>query len=80
MSPKLVDIYIESFLFHDILNVFQVNGSRVLSRRWDGRSRTESLTDGGRSPLLQLTYNDEGKPSSLSLGNQLTTINFTYDK
>ena len=59
---------------------FQVNGSRVLSRRWDGKAHTETLTDGDRSPLLRQAYNHQGKPTHLTLGSDLTIVSFTYDK
>ncbi|CAL4070306.1 unnamed protein product [Meganyctiphanes norvegica] len=58
--------------------VLLVNGSRVLSRKWDGSSGTESLTDGVRNGLLKLTYDHNGHPTSLTLGDRLTSLNITY--
>ncbi|XP_037803536.1 teneurin-a-like [Penaeus monodon] len=60
--------------------VLLVNGSRVLRRAWDGASRTESLTDGSSQPLLKLTYDHNGHPTSIALGDHLSSLNVTYDR
>lgn len=57
----------------------QVNRSRVISSRWDGSIKKETLRDGSGESLLQLSYNSHLKPTFLAPGYSLPNVNFTYD-
>ncbi|KAA0186935.1 hypothetical protein HAZT_HAZT008617 [Hyalella azteca] len=84
-TPSLLDISYGVMGDHrgagrHVETVMLVNRSRVISSRWDGSIRRETLRDGSGEPLLQSSFNTQLKPTILSPGYSMPLVNFTYDR
>lgn len=41
---------------------------------------TEEFVDAEKQPVLKITFNVNGQPTNLMIGNQMSTLNISYDK